>query len=44
MIYFTATDAADLEKELDELEVYGSTEAQPGDDHIILYQFQVTVK
>lgn len=37
-------DAIDLEREIDELEVYGNTEAQTGEENIALYQFQVNVQ
>ena len=36
------TDASVLENELDELEVYGNTEAASGDDKITQYNFQVS--
>ena len=38
------TDASVLENELDELEVYGNTEAASGDDKITQYNFQVCYK
>ena len=40
-VCFTVTDASVLENELDELEVYGNTEATSGDDKITQYNFQV---